>query len=318
MTGAMTGLLLSAAVLAVPQASAWAATPHSASVVASKHFFLNTALSGVRLQRESRLSNGDYTATWKVRGETVTVAAPSGSTVTLPSPGATSTEVSVKLPPLPKSAQLAAARLRPANSIIPNALAVGFTPAQARAMAKKAQSSTRLMYYPGEIIATPCASVSGDSGHAWGHACDTQKFMQDNGGGNWIVGDEVVGSGNDPCCGTANLTNLSSWVSYGANNEIFNWSPNATLSVGGCTTYTATAGYNGVGLSASTQVCDELSPVDANSGTQFGSSWGTCDWQGRTEGNASTDVDNNPWNASDAVTLWVHIAWVQPNPWGGC
>jgi hypothetical protein len=226
--------------------------------------------------------------------------------------------VAVALPAKPKPARMTADMLRPADTVIPNALAVGFTPAEAQALAHKVDAGVNPQYSVGQIMATPCVSTSGDSGHAWGRACDTQKFMQDNGGGNWIIGDEVVGSGNDPCCGTANLTNLTSWVSYGANNNIFHWSPNATISVGSCQTYTATAGYNGVGLSATTNVCDQLSPYGAENGRKFGSAWGTCDWQGQTEGNASTDIVNNPSNASSWVTMNISISWVTPTPWGGC
>jgi hypothetical protein len=263
---------------------------------------------------------GDYVATWKINGETVKVAAPTGSTVTVVAPTAKSSGVAVTLPaPKVKPTGMNRDSLKPSGAVVPDALAVGFTPAQATAMVRKAQHTVHPMYNVGDIMATPCASVSGDSGRAWGRACDTQKFLQDHGGGNWIIGDEIVGSGNDCCIsGSANLTALTSWISYGANNSIFNWAPNATISVGSCTSYTASLGYNGSGVSATTNICDQLSPYDANTGTQFGSTWGTCDWQGNTEGNASTDIDNNPSNASASVTLHVSISWVTPNWWGGC
>lgn len=288
-----------------------ASTTASASTVPiSKHFHLNTTLSGVTFRGESQLTNGDFVAIWKTRSETVKVAAPAGTTVTLVTPTSKSAGVAVTLPTRGlKPAQMTAGRLRPASSVVPNAVAIGFTPAQVQALIP-AHSGIQPQYSVGNIIATPCVSVSGDSGYAWGRACDTQKFLQDNGGGNWIVGDQVVGSGNDPGFNTANLTALTAWVSYGANNNIFNWSPNATVTTGGCGNYTASLGYNSTGVSASTTLCsDSLNPYDANSGTSFGSSWSGCDNNAYTEGLASADIDNNPWNASDAVTLHLSISW---------
>lgn len=298
---------------------AWGA-PASAAIPApqgSSQLHLSTQLRGFTLAGESPLSNGDYVTTWKNHDTTVTVAAPAGSTVTVESTG-NAAQVGVTTPDKPKPARMTADRLRSADTVIPNALAVGFSPAEAQAMAHKAAAAAvNPMYSPGQIMATPCATMSGDGGHAWSRACDTQKFVQDNGGGNWIIGDAVVGSGNDPYS-TGVLTSLKSWVNYGPKNNIFDWSPNATIQVGNCQTYTASAGYNGVGLSASTNVCDQLSPYGVGNPRGFGSQWGTCDWQNYTEGNASTDVLRSPTGASAAVSLFVKITWVTPNAWGGC
>jgi hypothetical protein len=141
--------------------------------------------------------------------------------------------------------------------------------------------------------------------------------VQDNGGANWVVGDQIVGSGNDP--GSAALSNLKAWVSYGVNNNIINWSPNATVSTGGCTNWTAGLNYSGLCLSASTTICsDRLDPYAAGSGTQFGSSWSGCDVSNYTEGVAAVDVDNNPSNASFWVTLNIWIGWTALQWWGGC
>jgi hypothetical protein len=192
---------------------------------------------------------------------------------------------------------------------VPDAIAVGYTAAEAQ----KFVPAVSPMWSRGQIMRHPCASITGDfAGWAWGRACDTQKFVQDNGGGNWIIGDQIVGSGNDPCClfGTGNLEALDSWVVYGANNSIFDWSPNSTVPAGGCTNWTASLSYNGVGLSAQTTICsDQLDPKNANSGTSFGSRWTGCDSNAYVEGNASTDIDYNPSNASDVPTLWVGIGW---------
>lgn len=198
-------------------------------------------------------------------------------------------------------------KLSPAGSIVVNAMAVGYSAAEANALASN--GGVQANYNVGDIIATPCVSVTGDSGWAWGRACDTQKFLQNNGGGNWILGDAVVGSGKDSGCWC--LSNLTAWVQYGANNTIFSWSPNATVTQGTCVNWSASLSYNGVGLSASTVICsDRLDPYNVNTGNQFGAAWsgGDCS-QDFTQGVASADVDNNPSNASATVTLWVHIEW---------
>ncbi len=271
----------------------------------SKHFNLNTKLAGVSFKSEAALSNGDYTATWNTPTETVKVAAPSGSTVTLAASPTGSAEVGVTLPT--GDSKPAQPNLGPAGSIVANAIAVGYSVAEADALAMK--TGVQPNYNVGDIIATPCVSVTGDAGWAWGRACDTQKFLQNNGGGNWILGDAVVGSANDTGCWC--LSNLTAWVQYGANNSIFNWSPNATVTEGSCTNWTASLAYNSVGLSASTTVCsDRLDPYDANTGTKFGAAWSGLDCShDYTQGVASADVDNNPSNASAAVTLYIHIAW---------
>lgn len=316
LTAGATALLLFGGTAAQASAMAGVAAPAQ-----SRHFHLRTTLSGVRFEHEAKLSNGDYTAVWKVAGETIKVAAPSGSTVSVVARTPKTATVAISLPNAgPKPSHFDTSQLRLANSIVPNARAVGFTPAQVRSLVKSADRGIGPRYKVGDIIATPCASVSGDSGHAWGYACDTQKFLQDNGGGNWIIGDQVVGSGNDPCCvsGTANLSRLAAWVSYGSNNNIFSWQPNATVHEGGCSTWTASLGYNGTGLSASTVLCsDQLDPIYVGSGTKFGSAWSGCDTGGDTEGMAAADIDNNPSNASDYVTLYVSISWAL-TWWGGC
>jgi hypothetical protein len=317
--GAAVALAIGAAGQALAAAPASAKAPMATSTptaAGSKQFHLKTTLSGVSFQGESQLSNGDYSASWKTPSETVKVAAPSGSTVILTTPTANSAGVAVALPSGgTKPTHVTADLLRPASAIVTNAVAVGFTPTQAQALIPG--HGIQPFYTVGQILETPCVSVTGDSGSAWGRACDTQKFVQDNGGANWVVGDQIVGSGNDP--GSAALSNLKAWVSYGPNNSIINWSPNATVSVGGCTNWTAGLTYSGLNLSASTTICsDRVDPYDAGGGTQFGSSWSGCDVSNYTEGVAAVDVDNNPSNASFWVTLNIYIGWTAQQWWGGC
>jgi hypothetical protein len=287
--------------------------------VVSKQFTLDTALSGVTFKGESPLSNGDYVATWQTPSESVTVAAPSGSTVTLVATGPGTAEAGVTLPmPAQELKRTSADPLSPAASVVPDAVAVGFTPAQVQKLIPAATSAVRpaaasgATWRPGQIMATPCVRITGDNGHAYGRACDTQRFVQDLGHLHWIFGDEVTGSGNDPCCvnGTADLTRLDAWVSYGAHNTIFKWKPNATIHEGQCTTWTASLSYNGVGLSAQQVICsDRLDPIYTNTSTKFGSAWTGCDSAGNVEGVDSVDLVDSPSTASERVTLWTGIGW---------
>jgi hypothetical protein len=288
--------LLSAGLLSAPATAA----PANAAPATSEHFHLSTTLTGVSFQSEAALSNGDYTAMWKTPTGVVKVAAPSGSTVTVVASPGGSAEVGVTLPT--RGTKSALPNFSPAGSIVANAMAVGYSAAQARALVMSSRIQPN--WSPGDVMDTPCAYVSGDGGHAWGRACNTQVFVQDNGGGNWILGDEIVGSGND--LGFGNLSTLRAWVQYGANNTIFNWSPASTVPEGNCTSYSATVGS----ISASTTVCaDRLDPYGANTSTKFGASWSGCDSEGYTEGMASADKDNNPTNASAWARMNIYISW---------
>jgi hypothetical protein len=136
-------------------------------------------------------------------------------------------------------------------------------------------------------------------------------MIQDNGGGNWIIGDEITGSGNDTGpWGWNTLTNLTAYVNYGSHNTIVQWRPNSAIPEGSCSTVSLGLTYAGVSLSDSSTVCpDVLSPYGTNTSNKFGSSWSGCDWDMITEGVDSVDVDNNPWNASDWPNLTVSISW---------
>jgi hypothetical protein len=153
--------------------------------------------------------------------------------------------------------------------------------------------------------------VSGDGGDAYGRACDIQRMVQDNGGGNWIIGDEVTSSGNDTGPFRWDiLEGLTAYVNYGANNTIVKWVPNSTVTEGNCSTVSLGLSYDGVSLSDTQTICpDRMDPYGTNTSNKFGSSWSGCDDPAYTEGTNSVDVDNNPWNASAWPGITVGISW---------
>lgn len=133
-------------------------------------------------------------------------------------------------------------------------------------------------------------------------------MMQDNGGGNWYVGDQITGSGNDTS-GSNSLTGLAATVNYGSCNSIVQWAPNASVYVGNCTTVTEGTTYNNVSLNSSTQVCPAHMDPELSNGTHFASHWSGCNNNNFTAGVNSTDVVWNPYNASSNPGLSVSIWW---------
>ena len=281
----------------------------------SLHFHLVAGSAHARFLGERKLPGGDYTAAWRVYGETVRVAGPSGSTVTVPRPARNHAMATIRPPAsLHKHslAALAEAYARSGKSIAQDAMAVGYSAAQARKLARQAAGThARTAYSPGQIIETPCASVSGDSNNAYGRACDVQKMVQDNGGGNWIVGDETTSSGNDTGPFRWNtLESLTAYVNYGANNTIVQWKPGSSVPEGNCSTVSLSLSYDNVGLSDSETVCpDREDPYGTGTANKFGAQWSGCDTSNYVEGADSVDVDNNPSNASVWPGVTVGISW---------
>lgn len=135
----------------------------------------------------------------------------------------------MRLPTTPKNGWLLrgtiAAYRSGAKSITQDAIAVGYTPAQAARLAAATPDST--------ILSTPCVTVYAESQKLYGRVCDVQELAQNKGGGNWILSDEITGSGggldND-----ISLYSFAGYVAYGNGNSVVKWAPNSTVSVGSC------------------------------------------------------------------------------------
>jgi hypothetical protein len=307
-----------AALFAAAAALAFGSVGQAAAVAPaakSAEFHLKTTATDVKFLGEKQLPGGDYTATWKMFGETVKVAAPAGSTVTVAKPSHGQATASVQVPASLRKGNLralAAAYAASGKSVYQDALAVGYSPAQAARIAAPTTRTANVvqpMTAAGSIISTPCVSTSGDAGNAYGRACDVQKMMQDNGGGNWIVGDEVTGSGNDTDWADS-LSGLAAYVNYGSGNTVIKWTPNSTVNAGNCQTISLGVSYNGVSASDSQTICPaRIDPYGTNTSTRFGSKWSGCDSSNWVEGVPSDDIVNDPSYASSNPNLTVTIWW---------
>jgi hypothetical protein len=301
--------ILATAVLTVGAAGV-ATTAQAAPTVHSKAFTLQTPAKDVTFVGEEQIPGGDWTASWTVNGETVKVAAPAGSTVIVAQTGGRSASALVRTPAQSKRGtslkSLATAYAAAGKSVVQDAMAVGYSSAEAQALA----GGVRPAFKPGDIISSPCASVTGDGGDAWGRACDVQKMMQDNGGGNWYVGDQVTGSADNSWNSLYDITGLAADVNYGSGNSIIQWQPNSTVSTGSCTTRGYSLNYNYVNVSTSSTICPDRMDPDGPSNTRFGGHWSGCDkWGSDTEGVNSVDVVSDPSNATANPGLGVTIWW---------
>jgi hypothetical protein len=320
--GAAIAVTAAAALTQIGTADASTASQSTAPRTTTYHsagFNLVTTAQDVTLLSHKVLTGGDYTASWRMYGgEVVTVAAMQGSTVTVSAPStdgaAHSATATLKAPNLKASGasltQLAASYAKAGKSPAQDATAVGFTSSQASAITKRAQTANTIspMTAVGGITYSGCLNVTGDAGHAFGKSCDVQKMMQES-GQDWYLGDQVTGSGNDPDW-IDSLSGIAAYVDYGPNNTIVSYTPNGTTSYGSCETRSFNLGWNGVGLSSSSEVCPgSLSPYGLPSNTEFGSKWSGCDTGAITEGVNSDDVVHNPPNADSGPGVNATIWW---------
>jgi hypothetical protein len=269
--------------------------------------------SATRLSQHS-IAGGDVVASWQVGAATVTAAALPGSTVTVSSFGpvgqAGGAEASVTLNAVNKTGANAADRAIKAykssgRSVYSEAVAVGYSPAEATKLQTNLTSGPLIA--SASIIGSACATVYGDAGSAYGRACVVQYLMQATQGGDWYIGDKITGSGSDSDW-LWKLTGLQSWETYGSGNSIIDWSPGSTQFPSSCGNFTASLGFAGSGISASTTICpDRLDPKFFTRG--FGTNWTGCDKNQYVEGTPSVDLDHNLWWASIAVTIHVAIWW---------
>ncbi len=294
-------------------------------------FFTLQGVSG-SLVSETRLSSNSATAEWTASGLTVTVAGPIGSTVNVASSDGTST-ASISTPGIDKQSGSVSSYVSSGQALIDNAIAVGYTPAQAAALAQsqgidlqtqqpsgspkaaggaQGSSSGPIAYSltNGEILASPCASVSSDGGAATGRGCDVQRLLQHK-NQDWYVGDSQVATGYDSNWWYG-LTGLRTRVGYGAGNSIVNWAPTSRIPRGQCSTNTLSLSYNGIGFSSSSQLCpDSESPAHNADWTKFGAEWSGCAIKSDV-GENSVDYDHSPPGTSVYITEYITIWWGHP------
>jgi hypothetical protein len=225
------------------------------------------------------------------------------------------------------------------QTLMDNALAVGFTPKQAYQLAQRlhvdlgstvtiagmsvreaqarwgsprassaqikagdAAASDAVAAASAPIVNSPCLSLDGDGGHATSRFCDVQRKVQAN-GTDWYLGDEGSGTARDT---NNKLKQFRGNTAYGSNNSIVQWRPTGRVDLGSCTTKTFTIDFNGYAVTSSVQSCpNHLDPYLGD--LHFGINWTGCNHN--YDGISPVDIDHSPPSASAAITVDVKIAW---------
>lgn len=269
------------------------ATPAPASGGSS--FTLISSVQGMTLHREVRHGDGTITATYNSTIGAVAVTGDPGATVLIRTYDGKDLSVVVQSPQLSKEAARAAAVSYRTRGRSPAA--------DARHAGVPATDSARTA--PSEYIYDSwCVSVSGDSNRAYGHVCDVEKVMQQN-GGDWYIGDEVTGTGRDTGNGLYSFLGADF---YGSGNTLVKWAPSGTLHPSTCNTVTFGLSYGAASVSSTATLCpDTIDPVLNAYGPGFGEFW-----HGNTKsyvGLNPVDVIHDPPGASPSGSLHVYIHW---------
>ncbi len=282
--------------------------------------------------RDLRTTSGrDVVATYRGKGTTVRAAGPVGSTVTAV---ATDHSVTASLTtPDPKTQPPATAEMASGQTLVDNALAVGFSPRAALREAAKLHvrlgsdvtiagipvreaearwGSNQRSEHPSAgvvaaaapIIASPCVSNSGDGGNATSRYCDVQRKVQAD-GADWYLGDAASGSASDD---HNRLTQFRGNTQYGSGNSIVQWKPTSALSPGSCSQRTFSITAFGTGFSSTSRACPNK--INIYQGTaHFGLNWTGCSHG--AVGIGPVDLDHSPPSSSAAITVDAKLAWDQ-------
>ena len=160
------------------------------------------------------------------------------------------------------------------------------------------------------------------SGGGYIDACDLEYMVQNSGGGDWYLADQITTNAN-----ASGLQYYLTDFSWPANNRFVEWSPQSPTSVGGCQTVSEGLSYDGLNLGTQYQVCSEtVSPSVYNSGSPYFmmTSSNACGWilfwdtcPSGSQGYQTSDIVHSPPSASYDPLLSVHMQWNGGNNWGG-
>jgi hypothetical protein len=285
---------------------------------------------GFEVRSQAALPSGNATAVYTRDGVTLTVAAPAGSAVDLDAGDASATAAVTT--PDPKTSPTSA-YVGSGQSLIDNALAVGFTPKQALRVAQNLdvhltsavtvaglplheaqarwgggsphRTSTGLLETArsAPIVNSPCLTLTGDSDQATSRFCDVQRKVQAS-GSDWYLGDAGTGTASD--VDGWKLTEFRGDTAYSSGNSEVQWRPNATVSIGSCASKTFGITYNGATVSSTAVSCpDSLDPYLGS--LHFGVNWSGCNH--KQDGIAPVDLVHSPPTAGAGITVDIKIAW---------
>jgi len=268
---------------------------------------IESNVPGLALKTSIDHHDGSMTAKWAApTGESITVTGRPGARVKLSArttpTGGQEVFSEVVIPEIDKTDTAAVNAMMDAyrtgkRSVTKDAINTGIDPAQADNISIQS-------YYD-----SWCVDVSLGSGAATEHFCDIRTKIQDNGGGDWYMGDEMTGT-------TSWHSGRALFSSYGgdaysANNVVVKWAPSGTINPGSCGSNTQQVSYNGFSISSTSQVCpDSIDPYTNNlGGAGIEEFWHGC--SAGSIGFNPVDVIHSPPSVSVGATLkgYIHTEW---------
>lgn len=171
------------------------------------------------------------------------------------------------------------------------------------------------MQLANSIYQRQCGSYTSPDGHVYLYGCDVQ-YLDQSYGWDWYMADKQQTSARSDCSGNYfcdHLTQVYSYVSYVGGNQMLQWTPSATASVGSCTNFgiSYTSNYSNITYSESQEVCPSTFGPYTLNGTQFGSIWKgrTPDQNNFWVGNVAEDEVHNPPNVGPWFTYYQYLNW---------
>jgi hypothetical protein len=262
--------------------------------------------------REAIQSPGQVADTWQdAAGDRVVGIGPPGLRVQVTTNADNTLTVSASPPPISKTA--AATAMRPSGS--GESTAVSLLRADASAPASIPARADAYIY------TSWCAGYY-PSGGGWITACDLEYMVQNNGGGDWYLADQVTTSAN-----ASGLHYYSTDLSWPTNNRFVQWNPSSPTSVGGCQTVNEAVSYDGFNVGTQYQVCSEtVTPTVYNNGAPWFlmTSSNACGWiafwdtcPSGSQGYDTSDIVHSPPSAAYDPLLSVQMQWNGGNNAGG-
>lgn len=175
------------------------------------------------------------------------------------------------------------------------------------------------LHLANSVYQTICADYKSSDGNVDMYGCDTQYLDQDNGGGDWYMADRQETSARSSCAGSyfcEHLRSVKNYVSYPANNQVIQWQPASTNTVGSCTNVGVSFASNQTGItySESANICPNTFGPSVLNSLQFGGIWQGNEGDSNYYYEASEAVDevHDPWNASPSLTYSQYDTWCDP------
>jgi len=165
------------------------------------------------------------------------------------------------------------------------------------------------------VYTTSCASIKSSDGHLYAYGCDVENLDQAI-GWDWYLADQHRVSARSDCSANYfcdHLRQVFEWETWVSGNQVIDWTPQATNSVGSCTNYTIsyTSTRTGTSYSESSEICPNTFGPYVLNATQFGSIWKGFppDVNYYYEAAQSEDEVHNPPYVATTMTYRIGMAW---------